>query len=394
MLLKRFTVGIAACSLLLGLGLATSAQAKRFSLTGGGAQSHIGNGLALPIQAAATAMMTKTVFPPLLLPVKGVPVILGTTALPLKTAMATTMGPVTKSGYQRKLQIPAVAMSKPGAQKTVGVKFSNPTVFAVGTKLNYKWPAAPATFSLAKAVATATVAGFGGTMTYSNTLGARFGGPAAFSIAPGPPAGLFPTSPVTIYIKINGTTPPCTHPAFAGGAAGCVAGILLAKPTGIGGIGGDPMSGMTVMTPGVPFTTMALNVAIMKMGAVPLGTVLAKALAAHAALPTNMANSRPGPWTTGKVIISNPAAAGMGEKFTLSGKDSRTAMGNGTIQLVGGSVSARAASGANANRGWLRLILGNAPAAAVPSMSTGGIAATVALIVLAFGYTMRRRIFA
>jgi hypothetical protein len=393
MLLKRFTVGIAACSLLLGLGLATSAQAKRFSLTGGGAQSHIGNGLALPIQAAMTAMVTKTVFPAaLLLPVKGVPVILGTTALPLKTAMATPMGPITKQGYQRKLQIPAAAMSKPGVQKTVGVHSANPTVYAVGTKLNYKWPSAPAVFSLGAAVGTTTVAGFGGKMVYTNTLGARFGGPAAFSIAPGLGGGLFPTSPVTIYIKINGTTPPCAHPAFAGGNSGCVAGILLAKPTGIGGIGGA--TSMTVMTPGAPFTTMALNVAVMKMGAVPLGTVLAKALAAHAALPTNMATSQPGPWTTGKLLISNPAAAGMGEKFTLSGKDLRTAMGNGTIQLVGGSVSARATSGANANRGWLRLVLGNAPAAAVPSMSTGGIAATVALIVLAFGYTMRRRIFA
>jgi len=390
---KRLAVIITAVSLLAGLGLATSAQAKRFSLTGGGGQSHIGNGLALPIQAAATAGITGTVFPTLLVPVKGTPVILGTTANPLQTAMATSMGPITKSGYQRKLQIPAVAMSKPGGQKTVGVKFSNPTVFAVGTNLNYKWPAAPAVFSQGAAVATTTIGPiFGGTLTYSNTLGSRFGGAASFSIGSGTePAGLFSTSPVTIYIKVNGTTPPCAHPAFAGGNAGCVAGIILAKPTGIGAIGGA--STATVMTPGNPI--VGKNVAIMKLGAVPLGTVLAKALAAtNTAIPTNMASSQGGPWTTGQVVISNPAAGGMGEVFTLSGKDSRTAMGNGTIQLVAGSVSARFASGANANRGWLRLVLGDAPAAAVPSMSLGGIAATVALIVLGFGYAMRRRIFA
>ncbi len=391
MLFKRLAVGITACSMLVVLGLAPSAQAKRWSLTGGGTQGHIGNGLALPIQAAATAMITGTVFPPLLVPVKGVPVLLGTTVKPLLTAMATPMGPVTKSGYQRRLQIPVAALSKPAAQKTVGVKFSNPTVFAVGTNINYRWPVAPVDFSTANAVPVATVAGFGGTMTYLNKLGLRFGGPGQTIVAAGTePAGLIGTSIVTIYIKINATTPPCTHPAFAGAKAGCVAGILLAKPTGIGGVGGA--TGMTVGTPGFPFPVK--NVAIMKMGAVPLGTVLAKAQAATAALPTNMANSQPGPWTTGRVIISNPLAGGAGEKFTLSGKDARTAGGNGTISLVAGALSTRTASGKNANRGWLRLVLAAAPAAAAPSMSLGGIAAMIGLIALGGGYALRRRIFA
>jgi hypothetical protein len=390
MLFKRLAVGITACSLLVGLGLATPAQAKRFSLTGGGGQAHIGNGLALPIQPSATAMVTKTVFPPLLIPVKGVPVVLGTTANPLLTAMATSMGPVTKSAYQRKLQVPAVALSKPAAQKTVGVKFSNPTVFAVGTNLNYRWPAAPAVFQQG-APGPAVVANFGGTMTYSNTLGSRFGGAAQTQIAGGTePAGLISTSPVTVYIKINGTTAPCTHNAFGGTQASCVAGILLAKPTGIGAVGGA--TGMTVATPGA--AVIGKNLAVMKMGAVPLGTVLAKALGATIGLPTNMANSQPGPWTSGRIIISNPGAAGGGEKFTLSGKDSRTAGGNGTIQLVAGALSTRAASGKNANRGWTRLILGAAPSAAVPSMSLGGIAATVGLIALGAGYALRRKIFA
>jgi len=402
MLFKRLAVGITACSLLVGLGLAAPAQAKRFSVAGGtptlgsGAQFHIGNGLALPIQVAATAGMTKTVFPPLLVPVKGVPVVLGTTSNPLLTAMATSMGPVTKSGYQRKLQVPAAALSKPAAQKTVGVKFSNPTLYAVGTNLNYRWPAAPAVFSTGAAVGTSVVAGFGGTMTYSNTLGARFGGPASGIIAPGSePAGLISTAPVTLYAKPAGAaTPPCTHNAFGGtspSSPGCVAAILLAKPTGVGGIGGA--TAMTVMTPGQ--VIIGKNVAIMKMGAVPLGTVILKALAAtNPAVPTNMATSQPGPWTTGRVIISNPGAAGGGEKFTLSGKDSRTAGGNGTITLVSGALSQRFASGKNANRGWVRLVLGNAPAAAVPSMSLGGIAATVGLIALGAGYALRRKLFA
>jgi hypothetical protein len=121
---------------------------------------------------------------------------------------------------------------------------------------------------------------------------------------------------------------------------------------------------------------------------------LAKALAATAALPLNAAASRPGPWTTGKIVISNPAAdEGMGEKFTLEGRDQRNADGTGQINLVAGAVSSRF-TGANANRSWTTLILGPSSATAVPAMSPVGIAATIALIVLGFGYGMRKRIFA
>jgi hypothetical protein len=82
----------------------------------------------------------------------------------------------------------------------------------------------------------------------------------------------------------------------------------------------------------------------------------------------------------------------MTETWIISGMDSRTALGGGTIQLVAGAVSARPASGANANRGWVRLVL--SPTFPVPSMSMPGIAALVALMVVAFGYTMRRKLFA
>jgi len=383
---------------------------RKFSLTGGGAQSHIGNGLALPIQFAIPQPTNPTVFPPLLIPVAvggmgTAPVLTGTISKPLLTAMATPSGPVTKSGYQRKLNIPLGALAKGGAALVqVGVKFSNPTVFAVATNLVYAWPAAPAVFSTAAAVGTTTVASpfaGGGSLTYSNTLGARFGGPAAFAISAGPPLGLFPASPVTVYAKINTITPPCTFPMTNGMGSNCVAGILLAAPTGVGAIGGA--STMIVMTPGVPIT--GLNVAAVKLGTAPLGTLLPGTfhtagtamipfpfLAAMGAIPTNMASSQGGPWTTGQIIISAPMAGGMGEKFTLSGKDARTQSGAGTIQLVAGSVSVRFASGPNANRGWLRLTLTGIPP--VPSMSPVGLMATVALILLGFGYTMRRRIFA
>jgi len=403
--IKRLAVWIAAI-LLLSPGLATAN--RKFSVTGqSGAQNHIGNGLALPIQAAIPQPTNPTVFPPLLIPVAAgpAPVLSGTISKPLLTAMATPSGPVTKSGYQRQLNLPTGVLKKTGGTLVrVGVKFSNPTVFAVATNLVYDWPAAPAVFSNGAAVATTTVASpfaAGGSLTYTNTLGARFGGPAAFAISAGTPLGLFPASPVTVYAKINTITPPCTFPITNGMGAGCVAGILLAAPTGVGAIGGA--STMTVMTPGVPIP--GANIAAVKLGTTPLGTLLPGTfhtagtamiplpfLAAMGAIPTNMASSQAGPWTTGQVVISAPMAGGMGEKFTLSGKDSRTQSGAGTIQLVAGSVSVRFASGPNANRGWLRLNLTGIPP--VPSMSPVGLTAMVALMLLGFGYAMRRRIFA
>jgi hypothetical protein len=327
-------------------------------------------------------------FPTLLIPVNGVPIVTGTVAKPIMTAG-------TKMAYQRRLNVPAGVLKRTGAKTTVGVKFSNPTVFAVATNLNFSWPAAPSVLSTGVAPP-ATKMGFGGTLTYSNAIGTRFGGPAAFAISSGDPVGgdLYPVAPVTVFIKINATTPPCTHPAFLGAQPNCVNGIILAYPGPLGGVG---QSGI-VSTPGglVPATSMnpnALNVVIAKMGVSPLGThLLPPALAAAAPLPGNAAMSQGGGWSTGQLIVANPAASPMTETWTISGKDSRTALGGGTIQLVAGAVSARPASGANANRGWVRLVL--SPTFPVPSMSMPGIAALVALMVVAFGYTMRRKLFA
>jgi hypothetical protein len=383
--LKRLAVGIAAAFLFSVLGLATSADAKRWSLTGGGAQAHIGNGLMVPIQAAAGPGTTGTMFPNLRIGVNGNPVISGTIAKPLLGP--TGMG---KQGYQRQLKIPIGALGKAANKTTVGVRFSNPTVFAVATNLAFKWPAKPAVLAQGNVGAT-TIGGFGGTITYSNALGSRFGGAASAQVSNGDPVAgdLYPTAPVTVFLKINATTPACTHNAFGGTDPGCVAGILFAKPTGTGAIGANPAT--TVMTPGA--AVLGKNVVVVKLGLTPLGTVVVAAKGATALLPTNMANSQPGPNTTGQVVIANPVALGGPETFTLSGRDLRTAGGNGTIQLVAGSVSSRMASGPNANRGWVRLVLGTFDADEVPSMSLVGMATTVALILLAFGYTMRRRLF-
>ncbi len=385
--LKRLAVCIAASFLFSTLGLATAAHAKRFSLTGGGGQTHIGNGLMLPIQAAAGPATTYTMFPTLRVGVNGLPIVSGTIVKPLLGP--TGMG---KQGYQRQLKVPIGVLGKSPAKTTVGVSFSNPTIFAVATNLAFKWPAAPALFTVGN-VGIATLSGFGGSMTYSNALGSRFGGAASFQISNGDPVAgdLYPTSAVTVFLDINEEEPPCTHPAFGGTDGNCLAGILFAKPTGVGAIGGTPA--VLGITPGA--VVVGKNVVAIKMGLIPFsGTITYAAKAGTGTLPTNMASSQGGPWTTGRVIITNMAALGGSETFTLSGNDLRTAGGNGTIQMVAGSVSSRAASGPNANRGWVRLVLGTFTPEGVPSMSLMGLATTVALILLVFGYTMRRRLFA
>jgi len=388
--LKRLAVGFAAAFLFSTVGLAISAQAADFSVVGGGSQSHIGNGLAIPIQQAAiNSVTTGTMFPmTLAAPINGVPLVTGTLVKPLMTAG-------TKMAYQRKLSVPAQTIRKTATKKSVGVKFSNPTVFAVTTNLNFAWPAAPAVLSTGVAPP-ATKMGFGGTLTYSNAIGTRFGGPAAFAISSGDPiAGdLFPQAPVTVIIKVGTATPPCTHPAQGGANPNCFGVALLAKPGPLGGVG---QSGI-ISTPGpvVTATSMnpnAFNRLALKMGVSPLGTQLAQPIIISPifGLPGNPAMSQGGGWTTGMLVVANAAAVPMTETWIISGKDARTHFGGGVIQLVSGAVSSRPISGANANRGWVRLVL--RPRFPVPAMSLPGIAALVGLMVVAFGYTMRRKLF-
>jgi hypothetical protein len=104
---------------------------------------------------------------------------------------------------------------------------------------------------------------------------------------------------------------------------------------------------------------------------------------------TNMASSFGFPFTTGMITVSAPGADGGGELFMLTGKDSRTSGGAGTIQLVAGAVSQRVTSGPNANRGWVQLKL--TKVAETPALSPAALATTAGLMLLAAGYAMRRR---
>lgn len=372
MILKR----ICLAALMFSLGVAGNAQAAQYALaTGSGAQLHIGNGLALPIQQAATVLITGQVFPPLLIRPKKGPVIVITGT----TAMATG----------QRFTVPAAALSKPAVQKTVGVFFSNPTLYAVATNLNYVWPTAPAVFSVNGRPGAATVilpgAEPGNTIRYSARVpGKRFGGAATFALNPGPAAGLHAGSPVTIYALGGGAAglPPCTHPLFGGTNSSCLGALIDALATGVAAIG--QATGAIVATPGgVGGLPAVFGIAVGQFGTAPLGTVIN----ANVTIPgpvnnglTNMALSDGFPFTTGKITVSASLANGGAEVFVISGDDTRTAGGAGTIQMVAGALSARPLSGPNANRGWVRLVLVKLPP--VPTMSPLAIGIAIVLLML------------
>ena len=63
-------------------------------------------------------------------------------------------------------------------------------------------------------------------------------------------------------------------------------------------------------------------------------------------------------------------------------------MGAGVIQLVAGSLSKRLVTKDNANRGWIRLVMGPLPD--VPALSGTMRTAAAVIMLLAFGYAVRR----
>ncbi len=390
--------------LLLGLTLSTSAFAERFSVTGGGGQFHIGNGLALPIQQAALGPVNNgsvfpgeagTAFELLIRPIPGAAV-----EGSIGNALTSQAG---KSAYQNTLSVPPAILQKSGGQTTVGVKFSNDTAIAVGTNLNFSWPPlqrdsvsgqilpnANAVFSTGNAFGGvgAVLGPGGGTMVYSNVLNQRFGGVAQFAITGNSGTGLLDgvtagaeDSPVTVYITIGQIAGGCCPGA---GAVGVVAAI----PTGNFGAGGTTTT--TVNTPG---RVLAPNVAAGAFAGLggPSGQPLAmpNLVATNTAVPTNAATSLGAPWTTGMIVVKNNDG-GSPETFTMTGDDGRTANGAGSIQMVAASVSTRVATGPNGNRGWVQLDL--VPIGTTPALGPMAQVALGGLVLLGGAYIARRKL--
>jgi len=95
--------------------------------------------------------------------------------------------------------------------------------------------------------------------------------------------------------------------------------------------------------------------------------------------------------TTGTAIAQATAGTGGADFFTFMGYDKRTALGAGAIQTVAGGIAIRnTPSGAPpyGTEHRVRMLLG----APIPSLSPAGFAAAGALVLLAAGYALRRRL--
>ena len=340
---------------------ASGAHATYYSVTGGGAQFQIGHNRPLPLQNPPIAY--GTMFPPLLIPVN---------PDPAKALVQQTAGPDPKQ-----ITIPPGVLHRPApGAKALGVAFFVPKLLQVRTNIEFSGPAPALGAAVLKAggrtgppIVSFPVLPQGSRVRYRKTV-AQFGGPLQFRIQP--------ASPIREFHNV-GNKVPCKHPTFGGVDVACQARLLAQYPGTLAPFGAK--AGFTTMTPGTP-APMSPNVV---NASIPNATgLIAKSVSAKkTGTATDMASSAGFPWTTGVVVVSQPSAHGLSEKYTITGMDSRV-NGVGTISLVSGAISNRALTGPNANRGWLRLTVPE-PGAAI---STG---AALAMLAVCQSVVGRRR---
>lgn len=312
-------------------------------------------------------------------------------------AIVTTTGTAT-------VKIKPSQFSYPGTvPKNKAVNFANSKVFQVNTTLAVQFPIAGSTASFAPSgrtgpnVATwcpgqtATIQaninpacvlpGTGavpGLLRYNRTA-SEIGGAAQF--------GVQGQADVANVFSVSLGNAPCD--AGVGGSKNALCQVIfaIAAPAASGAQGAA--FGSVITTPGVSIPSGRFYA---KVG--NLGTVLSVQSPALGPGILNAATSYGGPWTAGVLTVSQKANAGAPktfEIFMMAGSDVRAAgTGQGSVSLVSGAVSARTASGANGNRGWLNMQI-KPPFGVVPAMTTPGLAAAIGLIALVGAYFVRKR---
>ena len=384
------------CTLLfLALCLGGTAQAQYRLGAGSGGQQQIGTGLPLPIGSAGifaggklTATAGPAFYPPLLV---------GPDANYATGGGAT--GTIWQTGGTAQggaIKVAPGVLNRPaaGTRPRIGVFTTNPAVFQVATTLNYAWPATYLSVAPGKAPGPAILGtGGGGIIAYSG--GAKsFGGPGVFGGGAGPAAGSWrvpvktvagvttATPIATVHINAFGKLPASAMTlavmgAVAAGGTQGIVGSSVAAPAGTT-MYGPLLPGFGAVNVGPGFTVGPNGT--LGTGAGGLGSI-----AAGGTGLTNMVTASKGfPWTTGFITISQPAASPP-EVFFMSGSDARVA-GSGNVSMVAGSLSLRALSGPNANRGWLTLNLVNTP----EPTAVLGAAGALGMLGLCHGLVRRR----
>jgi len=185
----------------------------------------------------------------------------------------------------------------------------------------------------------------------------------------------------SVVIRAGATLAPCKASQVGGVDPQCFAAFSLVVP-GATAVGGGPFgafnSTIPAPSPGnVHPVGVTTSGAITAVGPTPLGT-----------FPKNNVLDWGAPYTTGKVTVRAPLAAGGPETFYLQGSDNRV-NGLGSISLVTGGVSARSLAGDNANRGWLNYTVSPF---SVPSISNGGLILLGAIFLAATMWMVRRAV--
>lgn len=185
----------------------------------------------------------------------------------------------------------------------------------------------------------------------------------------------------SVVIRAGATKAPCKATQVGGPDLSCFGAfsIVTPNPTGVGG------GAFGVVAVEIPLPSPGN---VHPVGVNASGVVTTVGVTALGTFPKNNVSSYGAPWTTGKVTVRAPLAAGAPEVFYLSGSDNRV-NGIGSISLVAGGLSKRSLSGDNANRGWLNYTVSPF---SVPSISNGGLILLGAIFLAATMWMVRRAV--
>ena len=340
--------------------LAPDAQARIHSLTGD-ARFQVGNGLPVPVGATPAPNGRVAAIPGATIRQHGVHV---------------------PGVSPAKIVLDPAQLSVAPVPLVVPVFTGNPVVFQVQTAIGIQFPKSKVSLMAGGRTGAPTVtfcpgdivtnmgnpgcpggAGAAGLLRYVSTS-SQFGG-AASSLLSGS---------ANQAIRA-GASPPCT-------GAACIVVFASVTPPSMPGPGNAFGFATTASKP--PTFPGAFTVSATAFGLITNVGLVVGGGAAHASTQFG------GPWTTGRVTVSEPAAIPP-QIFIFSGADGRAAgSGAGSISLVSGGLTVSNLNGRNAARGWLNLTVGPV-VSHVPAMPVAALAAALFVLTVSGAWRLVSR---